>query len=415
MFVRKRLDLRWSDVAAAIGACLAPVTRRRAEIRVERRWSTQGDALACLSVRSGFDLLLRSLKFPAGSQILVSAVTIPHMVEIVRAHGLVPIPVDLDMRRLAVQADPIEEQVTPMCRAVLIAHLFGSRMPMEPVLRVARRHRLVVIEDCAQAFGGLNDYRGHPESDVVMHSFGLIKTATALGGGILVIRDRETRKRAEGIRRTYPVRSRRRFFERVVKAAALKAICTPRAYGAFVRLLHAFGSDHDAFVRRATRGFAGDDLLRRIRFRPDAAQLVFLERRLRRFQVASIERRRRTGEHFAAMLPPSIERPGVDAPDHSHWLFPVAWGEPEQLVERLARSGFDATTGGTTLQVVEQPSSRSAIGPAQAERVMPRLVYLPVYPEMPEGDLARLAAIVGAGSEPGVRNASRSAVRTREP
>ena len=54
-----------------------------------------------LSVRTALDLLLEAWALPRGSEVLMSAVTIPDMVAIVRHHGLVPVPVDLDMRRLA--------------------------------------------------------------------------------------------------------------------------------------------------------------------------------------------------------------------------------------------------------------------------------------------------------------------------
>ena len=54
----------------------------------------------CLSVRSGWDLLLHVLAWPAGSEVIVSAITHPDMIRILRAHGLVPVPVDVDLDTL---------------------------------------------------------------------------------------------------------------------------------------------------------------------------------------------------------------------------------------------------------------------------------------------------------------------------
>lgn len=55
---------------------------------------------------------------------------------------------------------------------------------MAPAVHAAARHGLLLWEDCAQVFTGRDGYLGHPESDAVFFSFGVIKRATALGGGL---------------------------------------------------------------------------------------------------------------------------------------------------------------------------------------------------------------------------------------
>lgn len=60
---------------------------------------------------------------------------------------------------------------------------------MTHVAGVAARHGLLLWEDCAQVFTGLGGYLGHQESDATFFSFGVIKRATALGGGVVRIRD----------------------------------------------------------------------------------------------------------------------------------------------------------------------------------------------------------------------------------
>lgn len=76
----------------------------------------------------------------------MSALTIRDMTRIVEEHGLVPVPVDLDARTLAVRPESLARAVTPKTRAIVVAHLFGSRMPMEPVVRFARERNLFLIE-----------------------------------------------------------------------------------------------------------------------------------------------------------------------------------------------------------------------------------------------------------------------------
>lgn len=60
---------------------------------------------------------------------------------------------------------------------------------MTHIAGLAARHGLLLWEDCAQVFTGLGGYLGHQESDAAFFSFGVIKRATALGGGVARIRD----------------------------------------------------------------------------------------------------------------------------------------------------------------------------------------------------------------------------------
>src|ERR1700674_1499156 len=164
---RHRLDIRLRDFAYALIAVAWARKPERLSARLEARWSPGGQGLACRSVRSGFHLLLESLALPAGSEVLVSAVTHPDMVRIIEAHGLVAVPVDLDVATLAPRLDLAERRVTPMTRAILIAHLFGGRVDMRPWAAFAKQHRVMLWEDCAQAFTGPGD-TGAPAADVSM-------------------------------------------------------------------------------------------------------------------------------------------------------------------------------------------------------------------------------------------------------
>ena len=77
----------------------------------------------------------------------MSALTIPDMVRVVEEHRLVAVPVDLDIDRMAPDLELLERAITPRTRAIVVAHLFGARIPLEPVLHIARRHGLRVIEE----------------------------------------------------------------------------------------------------------------------------------------------------------------------------------------------------------------------------------------------------------------------------
>ena len=76
-------------------------TRRPCSARSSRIGPHAGGALACLSVRSGFDLLLAALDLPPKSEVLITALTIPDMVRIIKDHDLVPVPLTWTCARWA--------------------------------------------------------------------------------------------------------------------------------------------------------------------------------------------------------------------------------------------------------------------------------------------------------------------------
>lgn len=391
MIPRGTLDIGWGDLLAGLVGCLRTERSARVQRRIEARWSAQDDALACLSVRSGFDLLLQTLALAPGSEVLVSAITIPDMLAIIQQHGLVSIPLDIDPATLSVDAAQVATLTGPRTRAILVAHLFGSRMPLAALLEVARQHGLLVIEDCAQAYDGC--YHGNPASDVSLFSFGPIKTATALGGALVRCKDRALTDQLRLLQAHYPRQSRRTFLRRLLRFALLKLLARPLCLSLFVAACRLRRRDYDQVINRAVRGFGGNDLLRRIRYQPSTALLRLLERRLRRFDPAQVAERGVFARRVLAQLA-AIARPGGAAAVHCHWVLPIQSADPERLIRVLSACGFDATRKASSLTVVAPLPARPAADPCQARRLLHELVYLPIYRPLAEHELARLSRIV---------------------
>jgi len=163
--------------------------RERLEAEVLRLCSLEDEGLVCYSVRSGWHLWLGSQGLRGGDEFLVSAVTHPDMVRIIRGHGLRAGPVDIDPQTLAPHLRMLESAHTSRTRVLLVAYLFGGRMDLGPVAGFPRQHSLILVEYCAQAFQG-PEAVGAPAADVSMYSFGTLKTSTALGGAVLRVRGR---------------------------------------------------------------------------------------------------------------------------------------------------------------------------------------------------------------------------------
>src|ERR1700676_1492557 len=101
MWVRLQLDFTWWDLAHSMSCLLRQQATDALKKSLNHCWSSAGNALPVLSVRSGLDLLLGTLAWPAGSEVVYSALNIPDMAMVARQHALVPVPADLDIERLA--------------------------------------------------------------------------------------------------------------------------------------------------------------------------------------------------------------------------------------------------------------------------------------------------------------------------
>ncbi len=392
MWVRKRLDFGYSDVLYGVAASCRRLDRARLVCQVKQSWPTAAGCLPCLSVRSGFDLLLQVLDLPQGSEVLMSAVTIHDMVRIVHEHGLTPVPLDVDLNTMTPLPEAVERAISPRSRAIVLAHLFGGRAPIDPIIEIARQHRLLVIEDCAQAFAGLQ-YQGHPLAEVSMLSFGPIKTATALGGALLHVRDAVLFQRLQDAHQAWPVQPEGQFRRRLLKYAVLKFLSARIIVRSVVGVYRAVGRDYDRMINGSVRGFPGPDFWRRIRRQPADSLLGLLARRLQTYDFGRVQRRTRTGEFLRQQLAPVVALPGKDCLGRTHWVFPVMAEAPHRLVDALLDGGFDATQG-QSLCVVPAPTDRPQMRALRAAEFLAKVVFLPIYPELPQPAVERMAAIV---------------------
>ena len=260
MWIRKRLDISKKELFYAMSFCFTAGSRKSLIRKVQNTWEGEGrKCFTCLSVRTGFDLLLQAMNYESGSEILMSALTIPDMPRIVSHHGLVPVPVDLDIENLSLLTEKIEALITFRTKAIVIAHLFGGIRDITPIKDLAIKHHLVVIEDCAQAYYS-SSFSGSPAADISMFSFGTIKTATALGGAVLIFRNNDILlKNIEKLHHSYPFQKRRTFLVKALKYLLLTFITSPKILPVIINRLGKKGVDYDCYIHSLSRSFPKGD------------------------------------------------------------------------------------------------------------------------------------------------------------
>ncbi|BDU75912.1 DegT/DnrJ/EryC1/StrS family aminotransferase [Mesoterricola sediminis] len=155
-------------------------------------------AVAVCNGTSALELALYALDIPPGSEIITTPRTFIASASCIVMRGCVPVLADVDPVSQNITAETIARVITPRTRAVIPVHLAGWPCDMDPILELAERHGLKVIEDCAQANGAT--YKGRPVGSLghmAAFSFCQDKIITTGGeGGMVTTSDRALWERA---------------------------------------------------------------------------------------------------------------------------------------------------------------------------------------------------------------------------
>lgn len=149
----------------------------------------------CIGVANGLDalhLILKGYEIGAGDEVIVPSHTFIATWLAISAVGATPIPVEPEEGGFNIDPDLIEKAITQRTKAIIPVHLYGHPVDMDPIMALAKRHNLKVIEDAAQAHGAI--YKGHRVGslgDAAGFSFYPGKNLGAFGDGGAVVTKNE--------------------------------------------------------------------------------------------------------------------------------------------------------------------------------------------------------------------------------
>ncbi len=310
-----------------------------------------------IGVASGTDALylaLRACDVGRGDEVITTSFSFIATAEAIALVGATPVFVDIDPATFNIDPKQVEERITPRTRAILPVHLFGQPAAMDAILAVARRRGLRVIEDAAQAIGA--EYRGQPVGslgDLGCLSFFPSKNLGAYGDGGLVTTDDEALAR------------------RVVRL---------RAHGD---------------VGRYDHGELG------INSRLDEIQAAVLRVKLRHLD-AWTEARRANAARYDALLhgsPPVVRPLAAPGVRHVYNQYTIRVPRRDALQAHLTARAIGSAVY-YPRPIHQQPAYR-AWWPGdhhlpESERAAAEVLSLPVFPELGEGRLRRVAETIRA-------------------
>jgi perosamine synthetase len=187
--------LKRGEISGSFGIAIAQFEERFAE------YCGCKYGAAVNSGTSALHLAVHAAEFRPGDEMLVSASTNVASALSAYHNGVVPVPVDSEEITWNLNLDLIESLITPRTRAIMPVHLYGHPVDMDRLCAIAERHRLVIIEDCAEAHGATcRGKRVGGLGHLGCFSFYANKVITTGEGGMVTTNDEKLAKRLRLLR-----------------------------------------------------------------------------------------------------------------------------------------------------------------------------------------------------------------------
>ncbi len=238
-FSRTQVDLRLHEQLHSLRSLLTPGATRQSDNvpdleRAFAQYIGVKHAIAFPYCRAGMFFALKGLGFEPGSEIILPAFTFWVDAEMIRHAGYTPVFVDVDFETMSIDPDLIEAAITDKTRAIFPTHLNGLAADMDPIMSIARKHGLRVLEDCARSCGAVYKGKRVGSFDVGAFSFGYGKSIYDFGGGMVTTDDDVLAETLRSVKREFQLISTRNLTIQTLKGVLLTWLNKPLFYPLFL-------------------------------------------------------------------------------------------------------------------------------------------------------------------------------------
>ncbi len=320
----------------------------------EREFAAYCRADECVALNSGtsaLHLALLAAGVGPGDEVITVPFTFVATVSTIVYTGATPVFVDIDPVHFTMDVAAVEARITPRTKAIVPVHLYGQAADMDPIMEIARRRRLIVIEDAAQAHGA--EYHGRrcgSIGDIAAFSFYPGKNLGAYGeGGALTTSNPE--------------------------------------YARMIRVLRDWGQEKK--YEHRYKGF---------NYRMDAIQGAILRVKLRRLEQWTEARRSRAALYDQLLAGAGVGTPAVrPGARHVFHVYTIRTAERERYRRLLADRGIHTGVHypiPVHLQAAHADLGYTAGAFPNAERAAAEVLSLPMFAELTDSQVEQVAAAV---------------------
>ncbi|HSX40366.1 MAG TPA: aminotransferase class I/II-fold pyridoxal phosphate-dependent enzyme, partial [Candidatus Saccharimonadales bacterium] len=195
-----------SDILLALKTLLAPWNYYKGNYATAlEQWFVKNfkvaSAVSFNSGRSSLFAILKALDIQKGDEILMQTFTCVAVPNAIIWAGAKPVYVDID-KTLTMDAKDLERKITAKTKAILVQHTFGIPSNMDEIRTLARKNKLIVIEDCAHTIGAVyNGKKLGTLSDVAFFSLGRDKAFSSVFGGMAITNNRTLGNKLKSIQK----------------------------------------------------------------------------------------------------------------------------------------------------------------------------------------------------------------------
>jgi perosamine synthetase len=158
-------------------------------------------ATACSSGTSALDIAISALSLQEGDEVIMPSFTIISCAQALTKLNIKPVLVDSEYNTFNMKIEDVESKITPKTKAIMIVHIFGLTIDIDPIINLAKKYDLRVIEDAAQAIGQTyKDKQCGSFGDISIFSFYPNKHITTGEGGMVLCNDDFLDKRSKSLR-----------------------------------------------------------------------------------------------------------------------------------------------------------------------------------------------------------------------
>jgi perosamine synthetase len=157
--------------------------------------------ISTTSGTTALHLACKVVGIETGDEVLVSSSTNMASAFAVDYCGAKPVPIDIVKETWQMDTSKIEDKITKRTKAIMVVHLFGHPVDMDPVIKIAKKYNLKIIEDCAESPGvQYKNKKVGSIGDVAAFSFYANKTITSGEGGMLVTNSKKIADKAKSLK-----------------------------------------------------------------------------------------------------------------------------------------------------------------------------------------------------------------------